>query len=479
LTLEFAGQDLKKYLEGDYPNSLKDTDARITLAREQLTRAQETLKWSTRLYGEKYISQTELQADQLAETKNKLDLELAQNNQELLKKFTYKRQVAQLESDVNQAGMALERTQRKAKADVVQAQAALKAKESEFGRQQDKLKKTEKNIEKATIRSPADGVVVYATSVGGGRFRGGMQQTPLDEGQEVQERQELIYLPTALLVKAEIKVHESSLQKIKLGLPVRIAVDAVPGKTFTGQVGTIAPLPDAESSFFNPDLKVYTTNIYVDSDGNSLRTGMSCRAEIIVAQYEDTIYVPVQAVLRVGRQPTVYVVDGKTFAPREVEIGLDNGRMVRIVRGLEAGEVVLLSPPLAAATVEPLTGKEQTEMVPVTTGKVEGETVEKGPSEQKPVRKSEAVPAEGGPPSQGMESPSAEQMQKMRQRFENMSPEEQQKEMEKMKQRFENMSPEERGQTRQRFQGAGGRRQGGRQGQDQNQGQSQGPERNQ
>ena len=481
LTLEFAGQDLKKYLEGDYPNSLKDTDARITLAREQLTRAQETLKWSTRLYGEKYISQTELQADQLAETKNKLDLELAQNNQELLKKFTYKRQVAQLESDVNQAGMALERTQRKAKADVVQAQAALKAKESEFGRQQDKLKKTEKNIEKATIRSPADGVVVYATSVGGGRFRGGMQQTPLDEGQEVQERQELIYLPTALLVKAEIKIHESSLQKIKLGLPVRITVDAVPGKTFTGQVGTIAPLPDAESSFFNPDLKVYTTNIYVDSDGNSLRTGMSCRAEIIVAQYEDTIYVPVQAVLRVGRQPTVYVVDGKTFAPREVEIGLDNGRMVRIVRGLEAGEVVLLSPPLAAATVETVTGKGEPEITPIKTGKVEGETVEKSPAGQKPAPQGvpEAATGEGGSPPQGMESPSAEQMQKMRQRFENMSPEEQQKEMEKMKQRFENMSPEERGQTRQRFQGAGGRKQGGRQGQDQNQGQSQGPERNQ
>jgi hypothetical protein len=234
-------------------------------------------------------------------------------------------------------------------------------------------------------------------------------------------------------------------------------------------------LPDAESSFFNPDLKVYTTNIYVDSDGNSLRTGMSCRAEIIVAQYEDAVYVPVQAVLRVGRQPTVYVVNGKTFAPREVEIGLDNGRMVRIVRGLQENEVVLLSPPLAAATAEPLTGKEQTEMVPVTTGKVEGGTVEKGPSEQKPVRKDEAAPAEGGPPSQGMESPSAEQMQKMRQRFENMSPEEQQKEMEKMKQRFENMSPEEREQMKQRFQGSGGRRQGGRQGQDPNQR----PERNQ
>jgi HlyD family secretion protein len=477
LTLEFAGQDLKKYLEGDYPNKLKDTEAQITFAKAQLTRAQEKLKWSTRLCEEKYISQTELQTDQLDEMKTKLDLDVAQNNLRLLQDYTYKRQVAQFESDVNQAGMALERTQRKARADVVQAQALLKAKESEYGRQQDKLKKTEKNIEKATIRAPVDGVVVYATSVRSGGFRGGMQQAPLDEGQDVVERQELIYLPTALSVKAEIKVHESSLQKIKLGLPVRVTVDAVPGKTFIGQVGSIAPLPDAESSFFNPDLKVYTTNIYLDSDGNSLRTGMSCRAEIIVEQYKDAIYVPVQAVLRVGRQPTVYVVNGKIFAPREVEIGLDNGRMVRIVKGLQENEVVLLSPPLAAATVETVTGKGEPEITPIKTGKVEGETVEKSPAGQKPAPQGvpEAATGEGGSPPQGTELPSADQIQKIRERFESMPPEEQQKELEKMKQRFENMSPEEREQTRQRSQGAGGRRQGGRQGQ----GQSQNPERNQ
>jgi general secretion pathway protein D len=56
----------------------------------------------------------------------------------------------------------------------------------------------------------------------------------------------------------------------------------------------------------------------------------------------------------------------------------------------------------------------------------------------------------------GMELPSAEQMQKMRQRFENMSPEEREKEIEKMKQRLENISPEEREKMRQQFQGAGG-----------------------
>ena len=129
LTLEFAEQDLEHYKKGKFPNELSAAENRITLAQEELTRALETLKWSEKLCGEKYISQTELQADELTAKRKALDLELAKNDLDLLRNFTYQREIAQLESDVAQAKMALERTTRKAKADVVQAEANLTAKE--------------------------------------------------------------------------------------------------------------------------------------------------------------------------------------------------------------------------------------------------------------------------------------------------------------------------------------------------------------
>jgi len=167
LTLDFARQDLKKYLEGEYQNQCKEMEARITLAQQELRVAEEELKWSRILFEKEYISQTELQADELSENKRKLDLELAENNLRLLEDFTYPRKLAELESDVKQAEMALERTTRKAKADVVQAEADLRAKDSEFKRQQDKLAKIEEQIEKAKIYAPADGLVIYATSAKG------------------------------------------------------------------------------------------------------------------------------------------------------------------------------------------------------------------------------------------------------------------------------------------------------------------------
>ena len=350
LTLEFAQQDLKQYKQGEYPNALAAAKNRITLAQEELTRARETLKWSEKLYAEKYISQTELQADQLAEKRKALDLDLATNDLELLQNYTYHRKIAQVESDVNQARMALERTTRKATADIVQAEADLKAKMAEYNRQKEKLAKIADQITKTKIYAPAAGLVIYATSAQRGGFRSNVE--PLDEGQEVRERQELIYLPTTESTMAEITVHESNLAKVHIGQRATITVDALPGRKFPGYVATIAPLPDAQSMWVNPDLKVYNTEIFLDETDSALRTGISCQAEIIIARYENAVYIPVQAVLRVKGEPTVFVLEGEKIVPRRVEIGLDNNRMIHIVQGVEAGDLVLLTPPLAVGAVD-------------------------------------------------------------------------------------------------------------------------------
>ena len=353
LNYDFAVQDLEKYLEGDYPNELMDAESKITISKEEVERAKEKLQWSRKLFEASYISQTELQADELSEKRARLDLELSEDDLDLLNNYTHKRNLAQLKSDVSQNKMTLERTTRKATADIVQAESNLKAKEAEYKRQQDKLKKTETQIEKAKIYAPADGQIIHATSAGGGG-RPWDRDEPLDEGTQVRERQDLIHLPTSTGYNAEIGVHEASLNKVRGGLPAKITVDALPGVTYSGRVATISPLPDAQSSYMNPDLKIYNTTIELDNgdDMSLLRAGMNCTVEIVWEQHRETLYVPVQAVIRVGGQPTVYVIDGNELEPRDVEIGLDNNSMIRIVSGLEVGERVSLAPPLTEGTVE-------------------------------------------------------------------------------------------------------------------------------
>jgi len=433
LTLDFAKQDLEKYIRGEYPYEVDKANANITLAEEELTRADDTLKWSEKLFSQSYISKTELQADELSKNKNQLNVELAKKSKELLNEYTYKRNLAKLQSDVNQAEMAMERTKRKANADVIQAQAELKAKESEFGRQKDKLAKVVDQIAKTKIYAPADGLVIYATSAKSGHDA----REPLDIGSEVQEREELIYLPTGNSSKAEIMVHESHLKKISKGLPTIITVDALAGKTFYGTVQQIAPLPDARSMWMNPDLKVYTTEVFIDGNDPALRTGMSCQAEVIVKQFQDAFYVPLQAVIKIGNEFNVYVRSGKTFVPRKVQIGLDNNKVIHLIEGLKSGDVVLLNPPFKSTTATSQS-RSMTEQNSEENGDGMQDKIAQGlknaETKQGPADANQQV---------NTGKPNAEKTKKQ---FENLTPEQR----EEMRKKYEQMTPEEREKARQK-----------------------------
>ena len=459
LTLEFAKQDLEKYIQGEYPNELKKAESSIELARESVSRSKDQLEWSEKLYKEKFISQTELQADQLEANRDKVDLEIANNNLALLKDYTYGRNVAELESDVSQAEMALERTNRKAKSDVVQAQADLRANESEYKREQTKLAKIEEQITKTKIYAPSEGLVIYATSAKG-NWRG--NQEPLDEGQEVREREELIYLPTTSSSKAEVNIHETNLDKVTLGLSAKVTIDALPGKAFTGTVAKIAPLPDPQRMWMNPDLKVYNTDIYLDGNNEDLRTGMSCMAEIIIERYQDALYIPVQAVLKVGGEPTVYIVIGKNVEPVTIKTGLDNNRMIIVTSGLSEGQKVLLAPPLSSAQVAEEESEEESD---ITTTRNEGMPTHPGLNAQ-----SGRQGQPSGRQGQGQRDPSARRQRRTNQdgserqpRAEQGGSEQQRPDMsnmteeqkQKMKEAFENMSAEEKENLRKRFMGQG------------------------
>jgi HlyD family secretion protein len=158
----------------------------------------------------------------------------------------------------------------------------------------------------------------------------------------------------------------------------------------------------------NPDSKVYITEIHIDGSAPELRAGMNCEVQIVVEQLEDALYVPLQAVVRVEGKPTVFVVGRDGPVEREVEIGLDNNRMIHILSGLEQGEKVLLTPPLEESAA------------PVT------ETVQ--PADEKSVTPADPK-QEGAPP---VDTSKSRQMspEDRKKAFESLTPEQRQKMME-------------------------------------------------
>ena len=355
LKLQFAKMDLEKYVDKEWENQLSEAKQNIDLAVEELARAEQRRLSSKELLDEEYISQTEYDADELAWKQKKSRVDVAKNDLELLEKYTNVRKTTELKSNVRQAEMALDRTKRKAKADITQSQADLKAKEAQYKRQKDRYDRIKDQLSKTKLYAPENGMVIYETSMDNRRWRD--SDEPLEVGQEVRGREEIIYLPTAETTKADIEIHETAMKKVSIGQAAIIKVDAMPDLVFSGEIAKISPLPNRD--WLNPDSNKYPCEIYIDENEYDLKNGMNCRCEILIDELKNVVYVPLQAVIQIGKEHFVEVLEGKDFIKRKVEIGLDDNKWIHIASGLEENEIVCLTPQLSETEVLPASSSDE------------------------------------------------------------------------------------------------------------------------
>jgi len=339
--LFFADMDLKKFQEGERLAKEAEAEEAIKLGEEEFTRAQEKLTWSQKLNEKGFLTDTELEADALSLSRAQIQLEQEKRNKDLLVRFQLPRDEADLRSKLDEARRELERVKLQAAARIVDYEADMNTNEAKLALEKENLTKIESQIAKAELVAPRAGMVVYSQEEGG---RYGMSQ-PIKEGTQVRERQEIITIPSADGMIAQVSLHESVLKQIEIAQRATINVDALPGRQFTGAVRFVAVMADQNTYWANPNLRLYRTEVTIADPVPEMRPGMSCSIEIQVEDISDTLFVPVQAVFRRGSDNLAFVDHGGSSEERAVEVGRYNDRWVQVLSGLSEGEVVLLSPP--------------------------------------------------------------------------------------------------------------------------------------
>ena len=342
--LMLAKMSREKYQEGDYPQQVRQYEADIALADEEVQRASEKMEWSQRLAKENFLTRTELQADELALQRKQIDLEMAKTKMNVLTNFTVLQERATLDGALRRADRAMARTTWQNKSSLRQVESELTARQRERERATNRLAELNFQIAKSKIYAPTNGIVLYTSTVLISRRQ--WWTKPLAVGATAVERQELIYIPLESGMVVEMMIPEASLNKIDNGMSAHVKIDAFPGRVFEGHLVKIGILPDGQSSQLNPDLKLYKCEIECDFHDAVIRPGMSCEVELVKESYERALYVPVQCVVRVEGIPRVYVKEGKAWVPRIVRVGLDNNRMIHILEGVRAGEEAMLAPPV-------------------------------------------------------------------------------------------------------------------------------------
>lgn len=193
-----------------------------------------------------------------------------------------------------------------AKAQVLQAEASLR----ELGIQQ----------EQTRIYSPLNGFV-------GTRY--------LDPGALVSSSVSILSVLNVDRVKTIVPVVESAFQRVRIGLPAEIVVDAYPDRIYEGTVTRITP-------FLNPETRSADVEIEIANPDNSLKPGMFARVKIDAKITRDSLSIPRSALLTRGSQKGVYLLtENMAVVFQVIEIGQIKGNVVEVLEGLEEGVEVV------------------------------------------------------------------------------------------------------------------------------------------
>jgi RND family efflux transporter MFP subunit len=253
------------------------------------------------------------------------DLKLAQNNLDRSRSL-YERQLLpqQTFDDVDARHQAAVAQLDLARAQFEQTKARL-----------DELKITLTNTQ---IVSPVDGFI-------GKRY--------LDPGAFASTNAPVASVVDIRTVRMVANLVERDMRRVPVGTAANVEVDAYPGETFKGRVSRVAPV-------FDPATRTAEIEIEVPNVGYRLKPGMYSRVQLTISTRSDAITVPRNALVDLGGRSGVFIaasaekaegtrgggpvqnvqnVMTAKFLP--VEVGIRDGEVIEITKGLDSGGQVI------------------------------------------------------------------------------------------------------------------------------------------
>jgi HlyD family secretion protein len=205
------------------------------------------------------------------------------------------------------------------------------------------LDQSEEMLSKTRIRSPIDGVVIQIDIKVGETVMAGTTNIPGSTMMVIADPSETL---------TEVQVDEADIAQVREGQNADIFTAAYPDTPLSGTIQSIASV--ARQTPGQASLSFLVKILLDEQDGMTIRPGMSVRADIYTQSSEETLAIPVQAVLYdedadeddEGKEEQTYVFvmqDGKAIR-KDVEVGISSDSDQEITAGLEEGEFVISGP---------------------------------------------------------------------------------------------------------------------------------------
>jgi Cu(I)/Ag(I) efflux system membrane fusion protein len=184
------------------------------------------------------------------------------------------------------------------------------------------LKAGKEARESLPLRARTDGVVIEMMARAGMRFMPG---------------ETLFQIADLSNVWIVASVFEQDLGYVRPGQEAAVSVAAYPGRTFNGRVTFVYPTVESET-------RTARIRIELPNEAGLLKPDLYGTVEIEAGKNVAAVAIPESAVLDSGTRQVVLIdLGGGAFEPREVELGSRGDGYVEVVKGLDAGQRVVVN----------------------------------------------------------------------------------------------------------------------------------------
>ena len=223
------------------------------------------------------------------------------------------------------------------------ARVDLRSLQESLAQAQAALDQSRELLGKTQIKSPIDGVVIQIDIKEGETVIAGTTNIPGSTLMVIADPSETL---------TEVQVDEADIAQVREGQSADIFAAAYPDTPLSGTVQSIASV--ARQTPGQASLSFLVKILLDEQDTMTIRPGMSVRADIYTESSEETLAVPVQAVLfdedtdedgqDTKEKTYVYVMEDGKAVRRDVEVGISSDSDQEVIEGLKEGETVISGP---------------------------------------------------------------------------------------------------------------------------------------
>ena len=203
--------------------------------------------------------------------------------------------------------------------------------------------KAQNDLDGATIIAPFDGTVV-ALDAEEGQTVAAINQIQDTGGNETIYTSEFITISDLSTPYLDVGIDETDLQNFAAGCPAKITFDAISSRTFPGKVFRVDPVL-VTSDNVSMAHGLVEVNASEMMPGKPFPLGLTGSAEITCSTVQDALLVPFSAWYQSSDGSSYVYVLNSSGSPEKlvVEIGLQGTSYVEIRKGLNEGDLVIIS----------------------------------------------------------------------------------------------------------------------------------------